>query len=476
MVATVPPGLRFLGPSLLVGDLIIAIDERPIASPLDVTTALRQLRQGTVARVKFRRAGAAIETSARIVPAPVEQADDFRIDYLTLSIAEGRRHAVMTRPMQDGRHPVVLIIGGLGCYPVDQPFNPNEAQRALAHALTRAGYATLRVEKSGAGDSEGPACATTGMDVEVRGLVAGLRMLKQRPDIDPDQTFILGISMGGIVGPKVAAIEKVSGLLMFEIVGGTSWFEYELENRRRQLGLRGQNAASIHDAVTTRVWCLMHVMVDGRPRAEVIAERSACERELRYPVGDRYMQDVFAANIPQLYIALGSVPVLVVYGSADFITSSAQHEMLRDALNEAHPGRTTYVEIAAMDHWLSRASDQRESFKRAVDLGRPIGTFNPEAAKIAIQWLNKTAARAGGSSAFGGLVPLLRRSGYLLSHFSLEREWADAAKVRVAATAVVEAIDVLEDGASAWRRVGQFWRQMTAAFSDLKNVSTLALS
>lgn len=388
-IASVPAGLRWQGPPLHEGDVLTSIGGKPVASPAEVTPLLQALGMGATASLEARRDGTRLGTAARVVPAPIEQPGDFRIDYLTVSVAEGRRRAVLTRPTKGGPHPAVLIIGGLGCYPVDQPFNPNEAQRALAHALTRAGHATLRVETSGAGDSEGAPCAGTGMDTEVAGLVAGLRQLKQRPDIDANRVVILGISMGGIVGPRVAAEEKVAGLLMYEIVGGTSWFEYELENRRRQLALRGEQAPAIHQAVMTRAWCLMQVMVDGQARERVIAARPACERELRYPVGDRYMRDVFAANIPRLYTTLGPIPVRLVYGSADFITSRAQHEGLADAINAAHPGSASFAEIDGMDHWLSRAADPRASFDRAVSQGRFIDQFHDGAAQLAIDWLRQ---------------------------------------------------------------------------------------
>ena len=389
-VNTVPDNVRWRGPALQAGDRITTLGGTTVASPAEAAAALRAADQGEAIAITAVRGETTIETSAPLVPHPLERGEGFAIDYATLPLAEGRRRLVLTRPESAGAKPALLMIGGLGCYPADNPFNPDEAQRALTHAATRAGFITLRVEKSGAGDSEGPPCATEPMATEVRGLVAGLRWLKARPDVDPSRVFIVGLSMGGIVGPLAA----VAGLAFFEIVGGTSWFEYELENRRRQLGLRGQTAVQIDAAVRERAWCLMAVMVDGRARAEVIAARPGCERELRYPLGDAYMQDVFAQNIPELFAALDGAPTLVVYGSADFITSRAQGEGVVAAINAAHPGRATFVEIAGMDHWLSQAADQRASFDRAVNQGRFIDRFHPAAATVLVEGLAKNAEGA----------------------------------------------------------------------------------
>jgi hypothetical protein len=394
-VATAPPGVRWRGAPLQAGDVITSLGGRAVTSPADAAAALRSFDARRAIAIEARRGATTMSTAAPIVPHPREIGDGFSVDYEALTLPEGRRRLVVTRPSRpNNAAPAVLIIGGLGCYPADNPFNPNEAQRAFAHALSAEGYVTLRVEKTGAGDSEGPACASAPMANEVAGLAAGVRWLKAQPYVDARRVTILGLSMGGIVGPLVAREERVAGLAFFEIVGATSWFEYELENRRRQLGLRGQAAAQIDAAVRDRAWCMNEVMIDRRARSEIIAARPACERELRYPVGDAYMQDVFAQNIPELFVSLGGAPMLVVYGGADFITSRAQGEGLVAAVNAAHPASARFVEIPDMDHWLSRAADQRASFNRAVNQGRFIDVFHKDATRVLIAWLRDQSSPA----------------------------------------------------------------------------------
>jgi PDZ domain/X-Pro dipeptidyl-peptidase (S15 family) len=263
-VATIPAHVRWKGPALAVGDTITVIDGKPVASPADVTRMLNDRNLGDEVALEARRGEQSIRTGAAIVEQPRESSDRFAVDYLTLPLPEGRRRLVLLRPHGATPRPAVLMIGGLGCYPADNPFNPNEAQRALTHELSGAGYITLRVEKTGAGDSEGPPCADAPMQAEIDGLAAALRWLKRHPQVDASRVFIVGLSMGGIVGPRVAALEAVAGMAFFEIVGGTSWLEYELENRRRQLGLRDRPAAQIDQMVRDRAWCLNEVMVDRR--------------------------------------------------------------------------------------------------------------------------------------------------------------------------------------------------------------------
>ena len=56
----------------------------------------------------------------------------------------------------------------------------------------------MRVEKSSMGDSEGPPCSNVDMEAERRGYVAGLKALKDYPFVDPNNIFLMGISIGGV--------------------------------------------------------------------------------------------------------------------------------------------------------------------------------------------------------------------------------------------------------------------------------------
>src|SRR5438270_686022 len=74
------------------------------------------------------------------------------------------------------------------------------------YGLTRAGFVTMRVERGGMGDSQGPPCMSPAVDLqaEVRGYVAGLKALKEYPFVDAKQVFIVGLSIGGVEAPLVA--------------------------------------------------------------------------------------------------------------------------------------------------------------------------------------------------------------------------------------------------------------------------------
>ena len=62
-----------------------------------------------------------------------------------------------------GRAPAVLLVAGGGCGSIDTPLSPDVAQPGLVRVIGMNGFVTMRVDKSGMGDSEGPPCDSMDM-------------------------------------------------------------------------------------------------------------------------------------------------------------------------------------------------------------------------------------------------------------------------------------------------------------------------
>src|SRR5689334_19062581 len=123
------------------GDGARAVGDRAVAGIADVTSCVAILL--AEARLKSLAVACAavllsLPVSADTAPSP--------------NVVGGLRRA----PALAGKHPAVLMIGGIGCYALDGLLGPAKLQQPYAQLLdawTRAGYVTMRVEKSGMGDS-----------------------------------------------------------------------------------------------------------------------------------------------------------------------------------------------------------------------------------------------------------------------------------------------------------------------------------
>lgn len=384
LIVAVQPGLSGANAGLKNGDIIVALDGKPMASSAEIIALLRNKRPGDQLKIDYVRNAARATTTATLVPAPIETSPDIDVIYDAVASGSSIRRTVITKPKGGGRHPAVLIVGGIGCYPIDNPGSENEGYRPLITSLTRQGFVTIRVEKSGIGDSTGTPCSEVNLDTEVEGYTAGLRALKKLSYVDAKRTFIVGHSIGGVVGPLVAAQEPVRGLFVLETVGLT-WYEYELINTRRQLKLSGAPPAEIGAAMILKQWCSHRMLIDRAPRAEILKAKPECADFMSYPASDAYLQQIAAQNNAALWTNLKGVDVAVVYGAADFVTGVEESQALVEAANAARAGSAIYIEIPDMDHFLLQSPNQPAAFQR-MQSGGP-APFHPKLAQIVGDWL-----------------------------------------------------------------------------------------
>ena len=389
LIVKVLPGLSAQAAGLNDGDVILAIDGKKVSATAQLIAIVRAHRVGDSVPVLFARGSERQTAMLQLKGLPFETASDLDIAYDAVAAGQSLRRTIVTRPKATGRHPGILMIGGIGCYSFDAPLNDQDAYRQLLHGLSRQGFVTMRVEKSGIGDSTGLPCAEADLQTEVDGYVAGLRALKKRDDVDPTRVFILGHSIGGVAGPLVALQEPVRGLMVMETLGLT-WFEYELINTRRQLKLGGATPAEIGEQMQNKAWCSYRLLLERTPRADILKARPQCADFMQYPASDRYVQQVAQQNLAGLWAKLKGAKVGVIYGAADFVTGVEESKALVEAVNAVSPGDGTYIEIADMDHYLIQTPDQAASLQRINTNGA--GTFHPKLVGIVSDWF-KNATR-----------------------------------------------------------------------------------
>lgn len=349
--------------SLKVGDVILQVNGTNVNSAPNFVNLIRPFRATQKVTLTILRGSEQQSITITLKPRPLETNPEFDVLYRAVDTKSGRRRVIITKPKANGKLPAVLLVGGIGCYSLDN-FPPNHAYRKILYGLTQQGFATMRVEKTGMGDSEGAPCSSPQADLrqEVEGYVSGLKALKTYDFVDADKTFIFGHSIGGIVGPLVAAEVPVRGLIVSATVG-TNWFEYALENYRRQAVLRGAPYDEIEREAKLNRFCKQRLWIDNQTTGQIVKENPACDPFLRDPAAYTYMQQLTALNLAETWKKVAA-PTLIIYGSSDFLTSTKEHEYLRDMINSFQPNSAAYIEIAGMDHYFERAATQRESVQR----------------------------------------------------------------------------------------------------------------
>ena len=371
------------------GDVVSEIDTLPVDTSADFVSFIGRHLAGDQVRVGLVRAGQKITETAILKPRPFEVTQDASVLYRSVQVEGARRRVIVTRPNAPGRYPAVLLIRGLGCYSLDGELMRDSGYGPILRALLKHGFVTMRVEKTGEGDSEGPACTdgNATAELEAEGYVASLRALKGYNFVESDKVFIFAHSLGPLIAALVLPQESVRGVVAAETIG-RSWFEYGLENIRRQSSLAGEPPDQVDAEVRAHEKCAHHFYVLHEPAEAVVKLGEQCGEMIRSYAGvpSTYMQQIGDLSLAKQWKQI-DVPVLVIYGTSDPATSADEGRYLVEIINTFHPGRASFVELPGMGHDFARYSSQAEYLRRRHD-GRP-HPFDDEVLVVLTKWMDE---------------------------------------------------------------------------------------
>ena len=223
-VFSVAPDSTAAAAGITVGTIIEAVDGNTAASPQVVVELISRHKAGESVKIGVRQETGRRTINVILKPIPYEQMANATVHYGSVIAApDVRLRTILSIPSDpplpttpiSRRFPAVLLIQGGGCGSIDSPFSPNVAQPGLMHTIGSQGFVTMRVEKSGVGDSQGPSCDSIAFKEELAGYQAALRALRSNPAVNPDRIYLLGISLGGVFAPLLAAETKVAGISVF---------------------------------------------------------------------------------------------------------------------------------------------------------------------------------------------------------------------------------------------------------------------
>ncbi|HEY1978041.1 MAG TPA: alpha/beta fold hydrolase [Candidatus Baltobacteraceae bacterium] len=382
----VPQGGAAYVAGLRTGDVLQQMGERAIVTTADYYTAVHDARAGTPIDVTFVRKSVSQHATITLGTASNEADPTVKTIYQSVDVDDSLRRTIVTVPQSaSGKLPAVLIIGGIGCFSVDVASNPNDAYLHVAHDLSRAGFAVMRLEKSGIGDSQGPPCAKVDFEAERRGYEAALQSLASNELVDPKRVYLFGHSIGSVIAPQLATTNRVAGIIVAEAVG-RDWPEYEIRNLRRQLELGGETPANVDRLLLEKTRCMQMLLFENQPEATIESTMPQCGAHNGvYPVDPWYVRQVARLNVIEPWTRV-NVPVLAIYGTADVVTERADHERIVDIVNAGHSGFASFVAIDNMSHLLAVAASAKDA--AAADTNGTPQTYDQELSKTIIEWLS----------------------------------------------------------------------------------------
>ena len=364
-----------------VNDVLVSMDGEKIENTGHFMNLLKNHHGGDQVTIGYYRKSKRRETTMTLLPKQMETSVDYDIIYSSVVSGSNQLRTIITRPKGGSMYPAVLIVAGVGCYSIDNPAQTAiQSVKMWVDSLTRNGFVTIRVEKTGMGDSKGIPCNQCDFNTEKQGFLDGLKQLKSLSYVDKNNIFIAGFSIGGVIAPLIAQQEPVKGIIVYGTVG-RNWLEYELENTSRQQMLENRPADSVDLYMRDEYSRLYGLFVEKKQPQQIIREHPGTAAHLfEYPMRIGYFQQVADINIRELWMKT-KAKVLAMHGASDFVSSAAEHQLIAETVNHYHPGNAAYIEIANADHWSLLAESEKISFLQQQTGLNPVPLIN------AMKWL-----------------------------------------------------------------------------------------
>jgi len=124
----------------------------------------------------------------------------------------------LSLPQGDGPFAAVLLVHGSGPLDRDETFPPNKPFRDLAWGLASQSIAVLRYDKRThvyAASMRSERDTLTVKEEVIDDALQAVAILREQPEIDAQQIFVLGHSLGGYLAPRLGAADpQIRGLII----------------------------------------------------------------------------------------------------------------------------------------------------------------------------------------------------------------------------------------------------------------------
>jgi uncharacterized protein len=404
-VAAIRPGSGASLAGVKVGDLLVNVAGKTVANNPQLAEAIRTFPSGAKIDVIIRRDGKdetkTIELQSvgvEVVPGSVTRYSSVLVPQVG-DVTSHRLRTIITEPEKsplanaDGKVPAFFFIQGLQCQTLDRPMASTAVDTRLVHAMAEAGYTTIRVDKAGLGDSQGPPCESINFQTELAGYEATLQQLLSLPSVDPKRIYVFGHSMGGVMAPYLMDEGKVAGAIVYGTAVRT-WFEYALENTRRQMSLSGASATEINAALQAEAKLNATVLLEKKTLGDFWAKYPQYKEENpmmtattmwgRHVGFFHQLQDL---NLAEAWTtAQGSV--LAIHGEYDWVTSKIEHDEIAAIVNKRSPGQGTSLQLTKADHGFTTHETLQASLTAMAQ-----GTWDERLPQEVLKWIRTVESR-----------------------------------------------------------------------------------
>ena len=306
---------------------------------------------------------------------------------VSVAAGEGALAGTLTTPNDEGPFPAALLIAGSG--PLDRDGNhkrlPLSLSKDLARVLNDAGWASLRFDKRGIGQSTGD-YMSTGFYDELADATAALKWLGSHPNIT--DAVAVGHSAGALYAAEMSTPEDAAA--------GAVLLAYTLKTGEETLIWQ---AGEIGESVPRWVKGLLKVFgtsIEKQQSKALTKLKNTSKDVVRIQgqkINAKWMRE-FLAYDPEPVLRMTTSPLLAITGSKDVQVDPADIDLIAKIAGD----HATAMVINDVDHLLRTETAAVSNPKRYKEqVTKPI---DDRVVGVLVSWLESvTTNDSGGSDA-----------------------------------------------------------------------------
>ena len=305
---------------------------------------------------------------------PLEAITDVDTFYGSVEVEPGvRLRTLISRPSSIDKpmHPL-LFTQWVSCGSVELSHGAGGMLGMLAR---ESNLALVRVDRAGAGDSQGPACDALDYDTEVAHYISAFEQLLKDERIDASKVYVFGQSLGSTTAPLVASALQSKGYnieaVMVQGGGALTHLERMINFERFYLERRpiAIPRAEIHEQMIQRIIFQTEYLAKGRHPDEIAKDSPAMQairndvrgldKDNQYGRPFTWHQQAAQQNFLAAWESLNS-KVLVIFNEFDKFETQHGHQLIVDTVNSKSPGMAKLIVQEKMGHssWLYDSLEQ----------------------------------------------------------------------------------------------------------------------
>ncbi len=390
---------------LRANDIIISLNETDSLYLFDFQAQEQQLKENDPISITYLRKNRKARAVGVVKPATRESSVG-EVSYGEVPYQRGFLRTIVHRPANAKNVPAVFYIQDFNCSSIDFSQDSLSPIKQLVDGWVKAGYAVVRVEKPGIGESEGTKdCSRLDYQEELTAFQNAFRFTQKLSFVDSSKVFLFGHSVGGTVAPFIAlkARLKPRGVMVYGTII-KPWFEYMLDVFRKQPLLFKESllAADVNARMLTPL--LYEWLVQGRSAADLfsVPDFEAILTSKENPLGYRrgtfwgrsanYFSELNRINLIQTW-AQATIPTLAIHGEYDSqAISSEAAQQIAQTVNETLPTKATYKLLRNADHHMVRVNSFSE-YKQLQQNGKykefAQQNFNSAIVEMTVSWMQQ---------------------------------------------------------------------------------------